>query len=283
MSMKYSDNIKRTAWEVHELAMTRDEIYQPFADDPIVMRKPPTIEQAKAFVEIANKQKEYLLSLCYGGRRFTHEEGDEIIRQYDQFEEMALDMRDEVFEENGKQGLRRVTGELLIPAIFDSIPERYDYISQIKPEVQMLQSVPVIVDGRCALCKIDGKGTLLTDFAYDKIFRYFYGSSNLFVVERNGKKGLLDDCDGEIVVPCEMDEFYEQMDTDGIIPYNQGKKWGMVHFDVNTGAIFDDIDIRSEQYAKGKIGDEWYFVKWDGKPTKNEDEAWFGSWYDADK
>ena len=29
MSMKYSDNIKRTAWEVHELAMTRDEIYQP--------------------------------------------------------------------------------------------------------------------------------------------------------------------------------------------------------------------------------------------------------------
>ena len=281
--MKYSDYIKRTAWEVHELATKREEIYQPFSDDPVVQRKPPTIEQAKAFVEIANKQKDYLLSLCYGGRRFTHEEGDEIIRQYDQFEEMALDMRNVVFEENEKQGLRRVTGELLIPAIFDSIPERYDYILQIKPEVQMLQSVPVIVDGRCALCKIDGKGTLLTDFAYDKIFRYFYGSSNLFVVERNGKKGLLDDCDGEIVVPCEMDEIYEMIDTDGIIPYSQGQKWGMLHFDVNTGAIFDEIDIRSEQYAKGKIEDEWYFVKWDGKPTKNEDEAWFGSWCDAEK
>lgn len=281
--MKYSDYIKRTAWEVHELATKREEIYQPFSDDPVVLRKLPALEQAKAFVEIANKQKEYLLSLCYGGRRFTHEEGDEIIRQYDQFEEMALDMRDVVFEENGKQGLRRVTGELLIPAIFDSIPERYDYITQIKPEVQMLQSVPVIVDGRCALCKIDGKGTLLTDFVYDKIFRYFYGFSNLFAVERNGKKGLLDDYTGEVVVPCEMDEIYEMIDTDGIIPYSQRQKWGMLHFDVNTGTIFDDIDIRSEQYAKGKIEDEWYFVKWDGKPTKNEDEAWFGSWYDAEK
>ena len=57
----------------------------------------------------------------------------------------------------------------------------------------------------------------------------------------------------------------------------------MLHFDVNTGTIFDDIDIRSEQFAKGKIEDEWYFVKWDGKPTKNEDEAWSGSWYDAEK
>ena len=104
--MKYSDYIKRTAWEVHELATKREEIYQLFSDDPVVQRKPPTIEQAKAFVEIANKQKEYLLSLCYGGRRFTHEEGDEIIRQYDQFEEMALDMRNVVFEENEKQVLQ---------------------------------------------------------------------------------------------------------------------------------------------------------------------------------
>lgn len=108
----------------------------------------------------------------------------------------------------------------------------------------------------------------MTDFVYDKIFRYFYGSSNLFVVERNGKKGLLDDCTGEVVVPCEMDEFYEQMDTDGIIPYNQGKKWGMVHFGVSTGAVFNDIDIRSEMSAKAKVGDEWFFVDGEGNLQK---------------
>lgn len=149
--------------------------------------------------------------------------------------------------------------------------------------MQLIKSVPVISDNKYALCRIDGQGTLVTDFVYDKIFRYFYGSSNLFVVERNGKKGLLDDCTGEVVVPCEMDEFYEQMDTDGIIPYNQGKKWGMVHFGVSTGAIFDDIDIRSEMSAKAKVGDEWFFVDGYGKPTKDQHKAWFGSWYDADK
>lgn len=281
--MKYSDYIKRTAWEVHELATKREEIYQPFSDDPVVQRKTPTIEQAKAFVDCAQRQREYLLSLCYGGKRLTYEEGQEIFRLFDEFEEMALDMRDVVFVENGKQGLRRVTGELLVPAMFDSIPERYDYISQLNSETRLIQSIPVIKNNKYALCLIDGQGTLMTDFVYDKIFRYYYGYTHLFVVERNGKKGLIDDRNGEVVVPCDMDEFYEQMDTDGIIPYYQGGKWGMVHFDVSTGAIFDDIDIRSEQYAKGKIGDEWYFVKWDGKPTKNEDEAWFGSWYDADK
>jgi hypothetical protein len=281
--MKYSDYIKRTAWEVHELATKREEIYQPFSDDPVVLRKLPALEQAKAFVDCAQHQREYLLSLCYGGKRVTYEEGQEIFRLFDEFEEMALDMRDVVFVENGKQGLRRVTGELLVPAMFDSIPERYDYISQLNSETRLIQSIPVIKNNKYALCLIDGQGTLMTDFVYDKIFRYYYGYTHLFVVERNGKKGLIDDRNGEVVVPCEMDEFYEQMDTDGIIPYSQGQKWGMLHFDVNTGAIFDDIDIRSEQYAKGKIEDEWYFVKWDGKPTKKEDEAWFGSWYDADK
>ena len=134
-------------------------------------------------------------------------------------------MRDVVFVEDGKLGLRRVTGELLVPALFDSIPERY-----------------------------------------------------YFVAERNGKKGLLDDSNGDVVVPCEMDEFYEQIDTDGIIPFNKGEKWGMLHFGVSSGAVFDDIDIGSEQYAKAKIGDEWFFVGGDGKPTKKEHEAWFGSW-----
>jgi hypothetical protein len=281
--MKYSDHIKRTAWEVHEFAMKREEIYQPFADDPIVIRKSPTIEQAKAFVDCAQRQRECCLARCYGGRHTTYEEEQEINRLFDKFEEMALDMRDVIFIEDGKQGLRRVTGELIVPAVFDKIPERYDYVSQIGVDMQLIKSVPVISDNKYALCRIDGQGTLVTDFVYDKIFRYFYGSSNLFVVERNGKKGLLDDCTGEVVVPCEMDEFYEQMDTDGIIPYNQGKKWGMVHFGVSTGAVFNDIDIRSEMFAKAKVGDEWFFVDGEGKPTKDEYEAWFGSWYDADK
>ena len=272
-----------TAWDIHEIAMKGMDIYQPYADCPIVVRKTPTIEQAKAFVKCAQQKRNYLHPGCYCGRHYTYEEGKEIFRRYERFVEMALDMRDVVFVEDGKQGLRRVTGELIVPAVFDKIPERYDYVSQIGVDMQLIKSVPVISDNKYALCRIDGQGTLVTDFVYDKIFRYFYGSSNLFVVERNGKKGLLDDCTGEVVVPCEMDEFYEQMDTDGIIPYNQGKKWGMVHFGVSTGAIFDDIDIRSEMSAKAKVGDEWFFVDGYGKPTKDQHEAWFGSWYDADK
>ena len=279
MNREYLD----TAWEIHEFAMQEMELYQPYGDSPVVVKKAPTLEQAKAFVECAKQQKEYLLSSCYGGKHYTYEEGQEIFRRYEQFKEMALDMRDVVIIEDGKQGLRRVTGELLVPALFDSISERYDYISQIEPEVQLFQSVPVVRNGKYALCRMDGQGTLLTDFIYDRIFRYFWASSNYFVVECNGKKGLLDDRKGKVVVPCEMDGFYEQIDTDGIIPYTKGEKWGMLHYGISTGAVFDDIDIRSEMYAKAKVGDEWFFVGGDGKPTKKEHEAWFGSWYDSDK
>ena len=106
-----------TAWEIHEFAMQEMEVYQPYGDSPVVVKKAPTLEQAKAFVECAKQQREYLLSSCYGGKHYSYEEGQEIFRRYEQFKEMALDMRDVVFIEDGKQGLRRVTGELLVPAL----------------------------------------------------------------------------------------------------------------------------------------------------------------------
>ena len=108
------------AWEIHEFAMKEMEIYQPYGDSPVIVKKAPTLEQAKAFVECAKQKREYLLTGCYGGRHYTYEEGQKIFRRYEQFEEMALDMRDVVFIEDEKQGLRRVTGELLVPALFDS-------------------------------------------------------------------------------------------------------------------------------------------------------------------
>jgi len=189
------------------------------------------------------------------------------------------DIRYNVFDVYGKKGIRKVTGEILVPALFDDIPEDYNCVSQIDATIH---TIPVVKDKKFALYLTDGNGSLVTEFIYDNMYFFFYTSGIYYVVEREGKKGLIRH-NGEEIVSCEVDEFYEQIDIDGIIPFRKGQKWGLLHFGVVTDIIFDDVEIESECYAKGKIGDDWFFINGDGKPVKNYDEAWFGSLYDSDK
>lgn len=270
----------KTAWEIHEMVMREFEVYQRYGEDPVILRVIPTPEQAREYVECVKKLDRYTRRRYLEGmERISPEEMDQLFKQEELFERMALDMRDVIFEEDGNKGLRRVTGEIVVPALFDGFPERYDVIFQLEFGIG---TIPVIRNNKYALCVMDGSGHLLTDFIFDNIYMYFYGSSTYFVVEHQGKKGLVDSRANEII-PCEMDEIYEQMDTDGIIPYRKSTKWGLLHFGVNTGVVFDDVLISSEDYAQGKIGEEWFYIDGNGKPTRNNREAWFGSWYDSDK
>ncbi len=271
-----------TAWQVHEHAMREFEMYQPYGDSPIIRRVVPAEKQAREYVDCARKLYQYMsCQYAEGTERITYEEADVLFKRDKKYEEMALDMRDVVFDDEGKKGLRRVTGETIIPALFDEIPERYSYITQIYSGKGHAWPVPVVKNRKVALCKLDGKGTLLTDFIYDKMFMFFYAERNYYVVVRDDMKGLVN-YKGKEVVPCEMDEIYEQTDTDGVIPFRKGAKWGLF-MGVATEPVFDDILIQCEDYCMGKIGDTWYYVDGDGKPVINIAEAAFGSWIDSSK
>ena len=52
---------------------------------------------------------------------------------------------------------------------------------------------------------------------------------------------------------------------------------------VCTEPIFDDIVIESEDYARGRIDKDWFWVDVDGKPTSDKHARFFGSWYDSGK
>lgn len=115
---------------------------------------------------------------------------------------------------------------------------------------------------------------------YDECYKFIDGPG--YVCELNGKKGLVDN-KGIEIIPCEQDEIYEMMDTDGVIPYIKDCKWGLCHFGVCTGAIFDDIEIYSEEFCQALFEGEWGWIDSNGKFTRNVEEAWFGSWYDCEK
>ncbi len=269
----------RPAEYINKLVLVGYEEYQPYSDVPAKKRVKPTEEQAREYVKcVKTLQCYYENRYPEGIERITPDEYPELSKKEEEFAEMALDMRDIIFEENGKVGLRSVTGEVLVPALFDEIPERYDCISEIK---EPCGRVPVVKDHKYALCKTDGKGTLVTDFVYDRIFRYFWSNFQYFITVNGGKKGVIA-WTGEEIVPCEMDEIYEMIDSDGCIPLRKGDKWGLVYCDIETEVIYDDYKFDGEM-AMVKKEDKWYYINNEGQPVTRIEEACFLSTYDADK
>lgn len=145
------------------------------------------------------------------------------------------------------------------------------------------QFLPVERDGRYALCVAGGEDALLTGFVYDEMFRYLGGGFGLFVVSRDGKKGLIEQATGKEVIPCEMDEIYEMLDADGVIPFRKGEKWGLYDGLTATAIIYDDVLIQSECYVQVKLGEMWFYINAKGCPVADISEVAFGSWYDISK
>ena len=271
-----------TAEEIYAFAMKDLEVYQPYSDSPEVKRVMPTAEQAREYVDCVLMLQYYMEGRYPEGvKRLSYEEAQPLFEKEEKFKEMALDMRDIVFSIDGKYGLRRITGEVIVPALFDEIPERYNYVFDIEEPWGYCRCIPVVRNHKYALCKMDGKGTLVTDFVYDKIFRYFGPRDNFFIVMRDGKKGVIYQ-NGEEAVPCEMDEIYEMQDWDGIIPYKKDGKWGLC-YGVATEPIYDDIIIQSEWYAQVKKDDTWYYLDYEGNPVTDVKDAFFASYYDSSK
>lgn len=117
---------------------------------------------------------------------------------------------------------------------------------------------------------------------YDDAFRYVDITSSVFVCIRDGKKGLVDE-HGKEIIPCQQDEIYEMIDSDGIVPFIKDGKWGLCHLGVCTAPIFEDIEICSEEYCRVLLNGQWGWIDSDGQFTMNKSEAWFGSWCDCEK
>ena len=256
-------------------------------------RSLPTIEQAQEYDEIV-----VTLVACYMGYQgeLTDDEVRLMQRSEEEFDHLQLDMRYQVFEENGKRGLRHPSGYVVVPPLFDDIAEQYDALGK---RWGPTFAVPVIRDGKYALYVMgrpqdqdfqeeplterEKYGKLVTEFIYDNMYKFF-GTHDFFIVEKDGKKGVLDS-GGNIIVPIEQDEIYEQMDTDGCFPFICNGKWGVSCHGKTTDAEFVDVIIQSEDFVRVKVeGDDTYYYLDDyGNLTTKRHEAYFGSWYDMSK
>ena len=117
---------------------------------------------------------------------------------------------------------------------------------------------------------------------FEELVPYTGRRYGMLVGVKNGKKTLIDADNWEIYI-SEVDEIEDVLDYDCCTAYRNDGKWGLWYDGIDTGTIFDEVYIYSEQYAKGRIGDEWFWVDNKGKPTLDENKAFLGSWYDEFK
>lgn len=157
---------------------------------------------------------------------------------------------DEVFEENGKKGMKNVKGEIVVPAIYDdfSLPEPYFLKSY---------EVGAVKDGKMALVKRDGTGTPVTDFEYHDLFRIPFSAVYIVCKSEDLKHSALMVC-GKVFTPYEIESVSEV--SNGLAAVYANDKKGLLVIDPDLIYIspqYDDI------YGDG-AGEDITFVK-DGK------------------
>lgn len=288
-------NNKRKFWRMKKKLITAERINADVQTgygywyDPTYnkwnKRKQPTTKQARDYIHIVKALRHYYEN-CWPMNtiRITSEQASDYERRKAEYCELHLDMRDVIFHESDKVGLKNLLGDVIVPAEFDEIPERYDCVDESWGGYQSI-SIPVVKQGKYALYLQATKkhnGKLVTDFVYDIIFRYYGSRITYFVCVQNTKKGVIDSL-GDIIIPCEQDEIYEMQDLDGVIPFQQEKLWGLAYGNICTEAIFDDIKIISEDYCQVCYHGEWGYIDINGQFTKDRDKAFFASLYDSEK
>ena len=253
-------------------------------DGDILPRHMPTAEQTKEYISVSKS-----LHLYYEGRlHLTDKEAHKMRKTLEEYQNMELDMRDVVYEEDGKVGIKDLEGNILVPALFDAIPELYVNRHIDDGWGQLSWCYPVVKNGKHYLYMLpirkNPEGGLLTkQEGYDRIYRYYGLRIAYFVCERNGKKGLLDPYMSRECIPCEMDEIYDSLDFDGCIPFKKDNKWGLYFGGAATAPIFDELNICSEEYARVRLANQWGWIDENAKFTTDQSAAFFGSWSNITK
>ena len=183
----------------------------------------------------------------------NYEESDRLYELVSELNE-KYDFKDQVFEENGRKGLRDMTGDTLVPPLYAGICETYNF--------EELRGCPIGVcneNGKCALVTTDGEGTLLTDFEYDNI--RFFGYLPYFIVWKGEKVGFID-IDGTVVVPCILDDWHDGFNDIQIIE-SEGKYGFITRWGLYVEPMYDELDNKNNE-PRVRKGDTWGYVNTDG-------------------
>jgi hypothetical protein len=181
----------------------------------------------------------------------------------------SYDWSDEVFEENGKFGLKSSLGEILLPPKFD------DFKTLSGRGMTKGQRLVAYLDGKCGIALADGNGEWLVQPIYDEISF----PNSIVAVLKGDKWGVMNTSSGELIIPLELDHVYGGsgfMFVNGMAYFKRDGKCGVMN---DRGEFTEAIFEEAEPNDCGEIvvkfnGEEGYIDK-NGNFTTENEEAWF--------
>lgn len=206
-------------------------------------KRPKATKELAEHLDFINAEMDRLRNVdtLDADRQLQHlyKEREELISKYDWF--------DEVFEKNGKKGLKDVKGNIVVPAIYDDYSSVPSYAYRCLPAV-------AIQDGKMGMVECDGKGTPRSAFEFTRIENI--PATAVDVVTKAGDEehfALM--IMGTVITPFELTKYY--------MPYNG---CFIVRGDNNKVGIFDFMRLIyiSPEYDEiygGCVGEDFVFVK----------------------
>lgn len=182
------------------------------------------------------------------------------------------DFFDQEFTENDLVGLKDITGQVRIPALYKAISDRYRYDHWRELPVPVMNS-----EDKYAIVKADGSGTPLCEFTYDYITCFPW--TDHFRAHVGGKTTLLRP-NGTELLPTKVDTIYEPFNH--IVMLENEGKYGLCTTSGDYVApIYDEMEPDNDDNVHVRLGDTWGYISGDGEflpePLSDEDQdKW---WY----
>jgi hypothetical protein len=182
------------------------------------------------------------------------------------------DLFDQEFTENGLTGLKDITGQVRIPALYKAIGARYRYDHWRELPVPVMNG-----EDKYAIVNADGSGKPICDFIYDYIT--FCPWTDHFIAHRGSKATILRP-DGTELLPTMVDTIYEPFNH--IVMLENEGKYGLCTTSGDYVApIYDEMEPDDGDNVHVRLGDTWGYISGDGEflpePLSEEDQdKW---WY----
>ena len=197
--------------------------------------------------EIADEYKTLMTKVTDG--ILSGQELDEVLDRVHVLE-TEYDWFDQVFEENGKKGLRDVYGKLLIPALFDSIGCRYNWLYTRR------STYPVTLAGEHVIVRADGTGALVSEERFVSVSDIPFTLLRM-AEKKDGTRCILAS-DAEVIVDG-VDKVYE--DFNGLTVFEAQGKMGAVVTSCDNAVIpveYDEFDMPAPgDPIRARRGDVW--------------------------
>jgi hypothetical protein len=179
------------------------------------------------------------------------------------------DWSNEMFEEEGRFGLKSCMGDILLPAKFDGL--------KLLSSQNLPKGAKVVAckDNKWGIVKADGFGEWCIQPEFDDI-----GFPNYFTAVRKGDKwGILNTELNEWVVELEMDEICNGSSfpfINGVAYFMKDGKMGvMTDRGYCTDPVFDEVMADDSGLITATCNGQTGFINREGELITDPDEAWF--------